>query len=486
MGNEEILSNRYRKFLLTGIWRTILTTSFSVLYVLYISRNISFEIQDKMIILATAQLLIIKIALLGTSYSLVQQSQIRELSYNQINDIGFSIGVIMLPFVIIISVFSSYYVGLSLMNMILYVSMVIISFFFEIFCVVSNSKIENHKEIIIRTIYSILNSVLVASFLIYYQDILMVLIAWILSFLGSTLIFIKELYVLVFNSKIRISETINIIKFGAPIFMLSIFNYLTNEIDKFLIYEFLASGETAGYYWISKFIIIFQQLILNIIVGILPLFAVIVKRDTEEIFYEKINRIFRIGIFVSIVYFFTIIYQRETIILLILSELYLEYSELFFILLLSAVFTIPNSILNNVFSSVGDRKKMIIIGFVGALSKIIGILLFIRVGVIGFGYAILFQKIIGLILQYLLLGRKIELSGSVMRILLFGVLYIFVILITPYNFSLEILYYQIIHIFALIVIFIIIKPLELDDILFVMKILNINPKYILKIKKYFR
>lgn len=482
---EEInLSSKYKQFLVSGIFRSIITRIFSIFYVIYITRNVSIQFQDQMVILASIQAISVKIGLFGISYALVQQGIFKNKNFKFFNEIIYSTLLIGSPIILLFGIFTQMYLKLSLVNSIFFISVLFISYIFESLIISSNANLRTDKGVLMKTFYSIFNSILVSSFLFFQENIFSLLLAWVLSFVFAMLIIKSEIISLLKHINLNLKDTFEILKFGLPIYFIGLSLLIVDHVDRFLIYSLFEVGDTASYYWASRISSIFQEFLTTIFIGVIPLFTKLYRKESLTIFLSKINSFLRIIIINSFIFFFIIIINRSYIIEILLSELFLNVSNLLGILLTASYFSIICVLINSTFAAMGNRLYLVIVTVVAVLSKTLGIFIFFEFGIYGLGFAVLFQKAFYLFSHILLFWKKFDQIISYLRSIIFVLLLFLSIFIFNIFLNISSIFYiNIVSILVILFFSYLIKPFNSNDIDILLSIISINN---IMIKKIFR
>jgi O-antigen/teichoic acid export membrane protein len=480
------LSQRYQKFLFTSIIRTIITRIFSIGYILVLVRLVPRELQDDMIILAMGHGITITIALFGSSYGLTLFAIRRNYHIEKSSYLAYNIFLIGSPIILISSLFYSLLVGLTIIQGFFYLITMYLVFLMEIALVLYDSILATDKKLIATSIYSIANSISVPLVFYIFQTFTSILIAWILSFL-ITMIYTNNILLKIFkNIKIELKEAIGIIRFGFPMYLTTIYAIIVQRIDIFILYTNFESGETSLYYWSVRIAFLSFELFSAVLTGLFPLLTKIITRGNTEDFRIILNKMIRLTVFLSIVFYNPLIYSGKFIIGIILSTEFLEGVILLKIALLAMMLESSRLVINTSYNAEGKRRILTFVSIFAYSSRIISIVILVKYGPLGLILSLLLQNTATLMVLLYFRRKEFNLYHSYFRLIIFSIIISILSWFLPSGDTiLQFLTYFIFYFILILIITILIRPINNEDVLLLTKILNENvTRHLFRVSKY--
>ncbi|MFX1517139.1 MAG: hypothetical protein ACFFC6_12625, partial [Promethearchaeota archaeon] len=249
----EPLTKKYRRFVVGGFSRVLISRTFSFLYVIIVTRLIIKGTMDQMIILASGQLIILQVTSLAMRFSCRQRAlsvkgeKSDEFRYNGVLFMLF----IATPISIILAVIMALYVGGFEYTVLLIsypLSMALIMLM-ETEIMVEKSLLAADRAILLNMVFSVLNSIMVPLFYFIAPTLASVLWAWNFSLVLTVLLDIKVILRILQKKRLSSQVITYLIHFGFPIYLGQLPQLISTHINNFVIFEFLETGATSIFYW---------------------------------------------------------------------------------------------------------------------------------------------------------------------------------------------------------------------------------------------
>ena len=463
--NEIKVSKKYRNFLISGIGRILLTRVTSVIYIILLVRFVPLILQDYMIIINNIMGISATVGLFGIGFSLTQKKISSHTSNEDFYKIIFTVFILGMPINLISVFIIMLYIELTTIEIIILILTSLLNYALYIIFVLNDGLIKSELTIMAKTIYSVLNSILVPSLFIIFETFHSILFAWnismiiaILSSLGT----VKE----IFNYlKFDLKNTKSIIKFGFPVYLTSLLTFVSQRLDTFILYLFYEIGETSQYYWVLRIAQVCQEFFFSIFTGLFPLLTKIFSRNEDEHYREIINSFLRIINFGSVYFFGLLIVSSELMIKYLLGYNNPIYYLIIKYAFLAYIFRAISMILYTSSLAQGKTKIISIGSIISNSTKSIGLILFYNFGPLFFIYIMVFQYMV-LTTYYIFVKRSIlSINTQLLRNLIFLVVLITSTFFIPQGVTLnQSILYLILYLFSSILLGYIIKPLSKNDL----------------------
>lgn len=285
-------SSKYKRFLITSSFSYIIARFLSIIYV-YVINDIVKDITvfSDMILLATYQSLFIIIIPIGMGYTVTLwtlQSHTGTDEYQKLYSSFYFLFIT--PMTIIASIFTWIYFGKDIksVNLLLYIIANLMSILMNVFASIENSRYNNHRSVLIASLYSLLNSILVPAIYYYsYQSLTGILLAWMIASSTIIIIFGKD-KLSIFTIRPNIKKWFAMIKLAFPNYILSIVLIATSFGDRMFIYNYYGDYTLTTYYWVERILLIGSQMAIMFLTGINSMIILLHKENQKK--FETISR----------------------------------------------------------------------------------------------------------------------------------------------------------------------------------------------------
>lgn len=246
----------------------------------------------------------------------------------------------------------------------------------------ARSSLVVERALLLNTLYSVLNSVLVPLFYYITPTLKSVLWAWNIALLITVILGIKPL-LLVLKLKIFDLKVIqNLLRFGFPIFIISVPRPVILNLNNLIIFENLEEGATSVFYWPNRILGIASEFLLIFLVGIEELFTHF-NTTNKETLRDSFLAIFRLLVVFSTICYFLIYLNAGILIELLLGSGYLEAIYLFRLLCLAWIITTVNTVLSALKNAEAHRRVMVKVNIYNFTSKVLLLIILIPIGLLG-------------------------------------------------------------------------------------------------------
>ena len=175
--NEIKVSKKYRNFLISGIGRILLTRVTSVIYIILLVRFVPLILQDYMIIINNIMGISATVGLFGIGFSLTQKKISSHTSNEDFYKIIFTVFILGMPINLISVFIIMLYIELTTIEIIILILTSLLNYALYIIFVLNDGLIKSELTIMAKTIYSVLNSILVPSLFIIFETFHSILFA---------------------------------------------------------------------------------------------------------------------------------------------------------------------------------------------------------------------------------------------------------------------------------------------------------------------
>lgn len=362
---------------------------------------------DQMIVLATGHAIILQLSVFGMRYACQQKAlstsgeASNQIRYNSTLFIIF----ITLPMGIILALIMTFFItGFdNPLLFILYPLSFLLLIIMELESMLENSLFSVERTILLRLSYSILNSVLVPIFYLINQSIEGVILAWNVALLITILLDIAVLKRTFQQGKASIPVIKSLLSFSFPIYLGTLPNTVSNNINNIVTYEFLEPGAASIFYWPNRILTMAFELILILNTGSQELFTHLNAVDKTKL-RDSLLGLFRIITIASSVLMLILFLNAEIIVLILLGEHYIDAIILFRLLCIAWIFTTVTTVLDNLIGAQGNQKVIVKANLLNFSNKIILLIILIQFGLIG----VVFTEILSRMIKFFYLVKNIE------------------------------------------------------------------------------
>ena len=463
--NEIKVSNKYRNFLISGIGRILLTRITSVIYIILLVRYVPLVLQDYMIIINNFLGISATIGLFGIGYSLTQKKISTNVSNDDYHKIIYTIFILGSPINVISVFIIKLYVEISNSDLILLIFTSLFNYSLFLIYVLNDGLIKSELTILAKTIYSVLNSLLVPTFFILFDSFNSILLAWNFSMLIALISSFSTIKNIVAHLKFDFKNSQSIIKFGFPVYLTSLLTIVSQRLDTFILYLFYETGETSQYYWVLRIAQVCQELFFSIFTGLFPILTKIFSRNNQWHYNNVVNSFLRVINFSSAYFFGILIVSSEIIIRYILGYEEIIYFRIIKYAFLAYILSAIAQILITSSLAQGKTKTISIGSVISNSVRTISLLLFYNTGPMVFVIILVFQQII-LSAYYIFAKRSIlSFNKQLVRNFIYLGLLITMTFFVPIGATLpQSILYLIIYLLLTIFLGYIIKPLSKNDL----------------------
>lgn len=472
-------SQKYRKFIASNALIFFISRIVSIAYVYVVARLIAFDVMAMMIIISTFQNIFINIIPLGFSYAALQWtlSEKSPTSAYLKNYYSYTFFV-SFPVMIFSSLALLLYIDfpMTFLNIFLYVCGGLLAYFLEVLRNTEVALYNTDKAALLSGLYTILNSIFVPFFYFFIsQDLFSVLLAWVIALiLVISWDLRRALHYFCFQ--IKIAEWKRMLVFAIPVWITTIFNILSVQINRIFIFEFFDDASLNIFHWIDKNLMIGLQFVSLFLAGV---YSLLVKLRTEN--YEKFENISRamlrlvsaIGFFV----FLTFFVNAEFIVAFLLGEKFLSGIAWMKILSLAYILQSVVAYLLIRFLANENRVDIIVIRGGGLFLRIILALVLLEFLVDGLLLAILFSTLFTLV-SFIIRGKEFH-QWNKYHFLRFSSFFLFGLIITIVADVFLVWPLNNLSLIIILLLLFLFRPFESQDIEYIERVLpKIGSKYI--------
>jgi len=461
--DDIIIRDRYRKFIVSGLGRSILTRAFSLGYIVVVTRNIPLDTLDLMILLTTVQLIVVRLSSYGLTYSLTQKGISQGLSKEKINNIALTTASTGIPISILASIIVSIYLHLSWFNFILYTIVVVAHYLLELVYALNSVYLDTDITLLQQTIYSIVNSISVPLIYLLRENFSSILIAWSLSYLVTFIPVYKTLIALAKHFTLQWTDTKAILKFGFPVYISDMATLAIQKLDIFVLYLFFQEGDTSLYFYVLRIAVIAQEFFVIIFSGIFPILSKIYTRVSPKEYFELINSFLRLVLTFGGIFYFSIYYQSDLAIYLILSKKFINGLPILRLILSAYFIRLFSYVLRPTFKAIGKRREIVFGPLMGNAVRILGIVAFYKLGPFGLAIAISLEIIVLASYFIMKLRNRIRFRSYVRVALYSSLVFLLVNIIPAGSLILVRVGLCVLMVMLYVVLLVLIKPLERGD-----------------------
>jgi len=315
-------SQKYKRFIISGALVFFVSRIMSIGYVYVVTRLISDEVMAMMIILAAYQAIMINVVPLGFSYGSMQWTLRDKNGYTgflkNYYSYSFIVSFPLMTFTTL-AMWLSYGFPFLSIDLVLFTCANLLSLFLEILRNTETALYNNDRTILLSGYYSILNSLFVPLFYFFlFQDLTSVLLAWIMAL---SIVICWELHrALKFISlHVSLSEWKRMFIFSFPVFITTVINIMTVQIDRIFIYGMYDEQSLNTYHWVDVNLNIGLQLVGVFLVGTYSLFVKLRTEDPRR--FDNVSRgLFRVIGIISTFIFLGYLVNADFIIPFLLGE----------------------------------------------------------------------------------------------------------------------------------------------------------------------
>ncbi|MFW9904550.1 MAG: hypothetical protein ACFFFH_09480 [Candidatus Thorarchaeota archaeon] len=393
-------SQKYRKFIASNALIFFIARVVSIIYVYVVARLIVFDVMAAMIIISTFQNIFINIIPLGFSYAALQWT-LSDKSPKSIylkNYYSYTFFV-SFPIMIFSSLALLLYIDfpMTFLNIFLYVCSGLLAYFLEVLRNTEVALYNTDKSALLSGLYSILNSIFVPFFYFFLsQDLFSVLLAWVIALILVISWDLRQA-LQYFCFQIRIAEWKRMLIFALPVWITTIINILSVQINRIFIYEFFDDASLNTFHWVDKNLTIGLQFVSLVLTGV---YSLLVKLRAEN--YEKFENVSRAMLrMVSVLgflVFLTFLVNAEFIVAFLLGEKFLSGIAWMKILSLAYILQSVIAFLLIRFLANENRIDVIVIRGGGLFLRIFLALIFLELQINGLLLAILLSALFTLVL----------------------------------------------------------------------------------------
>ena len=473
---SEPISKKYQRFILGGITRTLLSRSFSLIYVILVTRLIIGSIMDQMIIFASGHLLIIHFVSFGMRYACEQRflssKDVKRALIIRSNSVLFFL-IFSIPFSIILSIILVIYVtGFSSVELFFaYPLSLVFLVIMQIEVLIEKTRLEINRALFLNLFYSISNSILVPVFFVLVPTLPGVIWTWNICLLLTILLDIRLIRKVLKEESFDFPTIKYLIRFGFPIFIAGLPRQFSTNINRFIIFQFLAEGATALFYWPNRILSITNEVIMSLLSGTRELFTKMTILNEKRL-YQSFLGFFRVITIISISFYLWIYINAQFFINILLGSNYLEAIPLFQLLCFAWIFQSPILALTYLTEAQAKRNIILTLNYFQFTIKIVFLIIFLQFGLVGIVLVDLIVNMFhfGYLIYKTPLMHKNDNFG---RLILFSVLVIASALILNHIANLDFVFLVLINLlfpFIALIIVLITRPLTDIDMGYVEKI----------------
>lgn len=487
--NKDIsLSNRYKSFVFLGFFRELISNGISILSYMVISRLLVIGVQDKMFFLSNGLFLTGNIALLGYTYSLTRKAFVDKHLNSIILYEGVSfLFLISLPLSFVLNILIGLIAGVSPIELILFLVSSILYFMYIVNQLVENIILQANRQVLIQTMYNILVSLSVPFLYYFFRSLSIVLIAWSISLMVPLLYERKILMQIFTNLKLNFKVNYDIIRYGFPIYIITLYGVLSTRVDNFILLLLFPKGTLAEYTWAFQLATAVLDIFNVLLIGTFPLLTAYFTRKNYDQFNETIKSILKIGLLIGLFLFGGAFIEGNFGVIFILSNKFANSSFLFKLLIISSFIRTFPLILNQVFQAKGYRRYMVKVSIVVNSARVLFLILFSYLGALGMAIVEILYSITFLFSNSYGERKMIfELIKTSKKSVLFFFIMTFIILFYPsFPTLLTSFAAGLIFVFIFILLMSIMKPLNLNDYSLIERVVGTKFNVNLIIKRFF-
>lgn len=391
----------YRKFLKAGAIRTLLSRVTSLFFIIVISRLVSTELYDIVVILSSIQLIFTIFATLGLKYSSIHYLRIEKGRGNEILALPIQLTVYYgLPLLIILweaYLQISFKLNISGRLVVLqddWFSQILFIISFSTVIIVEGLKnrltadLKTDQVEKITTITSVLQSFSVPLFFYLMPTLSSFFLGWIVVTIIPIIMWRHVIWESLKQS-INYPLAYKVIKFGFLIYLLAVLNIIATYFIKFVIFVELPEGNTAIYHWVLRFNELTFASLAVFTSGLFPLLLSHAENRKEELIIEDNKSFYRIALATSMATFGTLILSSRFILTIVLPTFFLSNIGIFYIIAIGTYVQTINSFLNAHLQAFAKRRWLLIITFLTSLLSIFTPVLLVNYGIVGIAYSLL-------------------------------------------------------------------------------------------------
>lgn len=363
---------------------------------------------DQLIILTAGYQIIAEITIFGMRYVGPQRAlsaSNKTLSSKIRHNAVMFMLIVSAPFSVVLSLPVFYYVTgtKSLELFLIYALSFLLIIIKETEVMYARSSLAVEKAILLNTVYSILNSVLVPLFYFTTPTLKSVLWAWNVALFITVILGIKPLLHVIRMKIFDLKVIQALLRFGFPIYIISIPRPITLNLNKFIIFENLEEGATSVFYWPNRILGITNEILLIFLTGIQEMFTHF-NVTNKETLRDSFLAIFRFLVVSSTILYFIIYLNASILINLLLGVGYLEAIYLFRLLCFAWIITTTTTVLSALKNAEAHRRVMVKVNIYNFISKIILLVILINIGLLG----VVIAEILSVAIVFLYFAKFID------------------------------------------------------------------------------
>ena len=232
----------------------------------------------------------------------------------------------------------------------------ILYYLFAVIQMIQDIILQSNRNVLMQTVYNILNSISVPIFFLLFRSLRIIFIAWIFSF-GVALLYERKLiWKILTNLRFNFKVNYDIFLYGFPLYILGIFDVSSRQLSTFILFELFSVGSLSSYNWSLRIATTVFELFTVLLTGAFPLLTNYYVRNDFSKFNDTIKSILKIGMAFGLFLFGISFIGGNYGIILLVSNRFPD-SPLFFRILVFSYFlrTVP-LILGQVFNARGNRR----------------------------------------------------------------------------------------------------------------------------------
>jgi len=395
-------SEAYSRFVLSGFTRSLLVRLGSLIYIGFLGRALTLSEMGVIVFLSISSAIIITSSDFGLHYSMTQRAIFHgaEKGMNIIKSCFISMMVIGPLYSSMMTVFFLVFIAgigdvqLSLEAQIEFLIINISGVIFRTIVAAEVSLMKVDRSIYLRTLNAVLLYILVIIFFIMRPVIESVLIGMAVPNIVILLVELGTMKTIMEHEGVSKSEIFNLLRFGIPVFFATIASTLSGYVDRWIVFAGLSGDDLAIYHLMRRLSGVALEFALVLTTGLFPIYTRLFA-DSDERLAKGFSHVLRIVLTISVPFFLVLFFFAKTVIIIVLSEKYVEGEQVLMALLIASIFYLIGIMTISVKIAKGETIKFLIYWLMLLILNVVFGVVLLPYGSEGVAIAILIASVIG-------------------------------------------------------------------------------------------